>query len=360
VNASSLPSTPPSTQPVLTLEQVTCGYEQGRPAIHGISLTAHQDDILCLLGPSGCGKTTTLRAIAGFETVLSGKISLNQVLVSSSTHHVPPERRHIGMVFQDYALFPHLRIADNVAFGLSSLPLSDRTDRVKDMLAMVGLTDFDKRFPHELSGGQQQRVALARALAPQPVVLLLDEPFSNLDPDMTYKMREELHQLLKDSHTTTILVTHDHEEAFTMADRIAVLEDGHLSQCNTPEIIYHLPASPSIAKFVGQADFITGTVVTGGVQTEIGIFPPSSHYQGDTTVLVMVRPDDVRLRPNDQADARIEGRLFRGSENLYTIRLASGQLVHCYDTSTHIYPSGTTVELTVIATHTVLFEQAPT
>ncbi len=355
MNDSSLPS----TQPVLTLEQVTSGYEPGRPAIHGISLSAHQGDILCLLGPSGCGKTTTLRAIAGFETLLSGEIYLNQMLVSSSTHHVPPERRHIGMVFQDYALFPHLRIADNVGFGLSDLSSSERRDRVRDMLAMVGLTDFDKRFPHELSGGQQQRVALARALAPQPVVLLLDEPFSNLDPDMTYKMRGELHQLLKESNTTTILVTHDHEEAFTMADRVAILEDGRLSQCNTPEIIYHLPASPSIAEFVGQADFITGVVEEEGVHTEIGTFPPSLHYQGATTVLVMVRPDDVQLRPHDQAHARIEARLFRGSENLYTIRLASGQLVHCHDTSTQVYPPGTKVELTVIATHTVLFEQPP-
>jgi iron(III) transport system ATP-binding protein len=347
-------------RPVLELRHVTCAYDAGRPAISDISLSAQEGDILCLLGPSGCGKTTTLRAIAGFESISSGEVYLQGRLVSSPTLMVPTEQRRIGMVFQEYALFPHLRVADNIAFGLRQLPADHRAAQVETMLAMVGLTGFERRYPHELSGGQQQRVALARALAQKPVMLLLDEPFSNLDPDMTGKMREDLLHLLRHTNTTAVLVTHDHDEAFAMADRIAVLNNGRLEQLDVPEAIYHTPATPFVADFVGQADFIPGLVEHGTVLTELGIFPNQGDYRTGAKVVVMIRPDDVHIVPSDQAKATILARQFRGSENLYTIALPSGRIVHSSASSTSVYSVGTPVELSVIATHTVLFSQDDT
>ncbi|WP_447977656.1 ABC transporter ATP-binding protein [Candidatus Nitrospira bockiana] len=342
---------------VLEVSKISCAYEPGRPAIVDISLSAQEGEILCLLGPSGCGKTTTLRAIAGFEAVVAGEIYLQGRLVSSRDFLVPTEHRRIGMVFQEYALFPHLRVADNIAFGLGHLPQAQRRAQVETMLALVGLTGLERRYPHELSGGQQQRVALARALAQKPVLLLLDEPFSNLDPDMTGKMREELLQLLRHTNTTALLVTHDHEEAFAMADRIAVLNNGRLEQFDVPEAIYHTPATPFVADFVGHADFIPGTVVDGKVLTELGEFPTQSPTASGTSVVVMIRPDDIHIVPHEDASSRILARQFRGSENLYTIALPSGRLIHSSEASTSIYPVGTAVELTIIATHTVLFEE---
>ncbi|MBP0128605.1 MAG: ABC transporter ATP-binding protein [Nitrospira sp.] len=342
---------------VLELRQVSCSYEAGRPAVQEISFAAKEGEILCLLGPSGCGKTTILRAIAGFEPVRSGQIFLSDQLVSSQEVMTPTESRRIGMVFQEYALFPHLRVQDNIAFGLSQSTQSLRATRVQEMLRLTGLEGFERRYPHELSGGQQQRVALARALVQNPIVLLLDEPFSNLDPDMSGRMRQELHDLLRRTKTTTILVTHDHDEAFAMADRIAVLNQGRLEQFDTPEMMYHLPATPFVADFVGQADFIPGTVSHGMVQTELGEFPDTLECQDGTTVVVMIRPDDIHLVPTEGARSRVISRQFRGSENLYTVSLPSGQIVHSSQGSTSIYQAGTAVELRVLATHTVLFQQ---
>jgi iron(III) transport system ATP-binding protein len=344
---------------ILELRSVSCAYEPSRPAVRDISFTACEGEILCLLGPSGCGKTTVLRAIAGFEPVRSGEIFLSGRLVSSSGNTVPTEVRHVGMVFQEYALFPHLRVADNIAFGLGHLPRAERRSRVQEMLHLTGMEGFERRYPHELSGGQQQRVALARALVQNPVVLLLDEPFSNLDPDMASRMRQELHVLLRRMKTTTILVTHDHEEAFAMADRIAVLNNGRLEQMDTPEQIYHIPATPFVADFVGQADFIPGTVRQGMVRTELGEFPDTLHSAEGASVVVMIRPDDVHVMPNRAAGCRIVARQFRGSENLYTVRLPSGQLVHGSESSTSVYEEGAAVELRVTATHTVIFQDTP-
>jgi iron(III) transport system ATP-binding protein len=343
--------------PVLELRGISCAYDPGRPAVRDISLAAREGEILCLLGPSGCGKTTILRAIAGFEPVQSGQIFLSGQLVSSVDQMTPTEQRRVGMVFQEYALFPHLRVRDNIAFGLRLLSRSERKARVQDMLRLVGLEGFERRYPHELSGGQQQRVALARALVQNPVVLLLDEPFSNLDPDMASRMRQELHDLLRRTKTTTILVTHDHDEAFTMADRIAVLNQGRLEQFDTPETIYHVPKTPFVADFVGQADFIPGTVSNGMVHTELGEFPNTLECEDGSTVVVMIRPDDIHLVPTKNASSRVLSRQFRGSENLYAVSLPSGQVVHSSQGSTSVYQEGTAVELRVLASHTVLFKQ---
>jgi iron(III) transport system ATP-binding protein len=342
---------------VLELRHVSCAYETGRPAVQEISFAAREGEILCLLGPSGCGKTTILRAIAGFEPVRSGQLFLSGQLVSSPDVMISTESRHVGMVFQEYALFPHLRVQDNIAFGLHHLARSERTSRVQEMLRLTGLEGFERRYPHELSGGQQQRVALARALVQNPVVLLLDEPFSNLDPDMAGRMRQELHDLLRRTKTTTVLVTHDHDEAFAMADRIAVLNQGRLEQLDTPEMMYHMPATPFVADFVGQADFIPGTVSHGMVHTELGKFPDTIECTNDTNVVVMIRPDDIHLVPTEGARSRVIARQFHGSENLYTVSLPSGQIVHSSQGSTSVYQVGTTVELRVMATHTVLFRQ---
>ena len=342
---------------ILELRHVSCAYETGRPAVQEISFAAREGEILCLLGPSGCGKTTILRAIAGFEPVRSGQLFLSGQLVSSPDVMTPTENRRVGMVFQEYALFPHLRVQDNIAFGLHHLPRSERASRVQEMLRLTGLEGFERRYPHELSGGQQQRVALARALVQNPVVLLLDEPFSNLDPDMAGRMRQELHDLLRRTKTTTVLVTHDHDEAFAMADRIAVLNQGRLEQFDTPEMMYHMPATPFVADFVGQADFIPGTVSQGMVRTELGEFPDTIECKDGTAVVVMIRPDDIHLVPTEGARSRILSRQFHGSENLYTVSLPSGQIVHSSQGSTSVYQAGTTVELRVLATHTVLFRQ---
>lgn len=340
---------------VLELRHVSCAYETGRSAVQEISFAAQEGEILCLLGPSGCGKTTILRAIAGFEPVRSGQLFLSGQLVSSPDVMIPTESRHVGMVFQEYALFPHLRVQDNIAFGLHHLERNERASRVQEMLRLTGLEGFERRYPHELSGGQQQRVALARALVQHPVVLLLDEPFSNLDPDMAGRMRQELHDLLRRTKTTTVLVTHDHDEAFAMADRIAVLNQGRLEQFDTPEMMYHMPATPFVADFVGQADFIPGTVSHGMVHTELGEFPDTIECEDGTAVVVMIRPDDIHLVPAEGARARVLSRQFHGSENLYAVSLPSGQIVHSSQSSTSVYQVGTAVELRVLATHTVLF-----
>ncbi|MBX3334610.1 MAG: ABC transporter ATP-binding protein [Nitrospira sp.] len=343
------------TSSILELRSISCAYDPSRPAIKDISFSIREGEILCLLGPSGCGKTTVLRAIAGFEPVRSGQIILSDRLVSSSTETVPTEERRVGMVFQEYALFPHLRVADNIAFGLYHLSRAERTCRVQEMLRLTGLEGLEHRYPHELSGGQQQRVALSRALVQNPVLLLLDEPFSNLDPDMASRMRQDLHSLLRRTKTTTILVTHDHEEAFAMADRIAVLNRGEIEQLEAPELIYHLPATRFVADFVGQADFVTGEIRQGLVHTELGEFPNTIDGGEGSHVMVMIRPDDIHLVPNKSANSRIVARQFRGSENLYTVQLPSGQLVHSSESSTSVYHEGTAVELRVSATHTVLF-----
>ncbi len=345
---------------VLELRNVTCSYDAARPAVRDISISAHEGEILCLLGPSGCGKTTILRAIAGFEPVQSGQIFLSGRLVSSPGQMILTEERRVGMVFQEYALFPHLRVRDNIAFGLRHFNRSERKARVADMLRLVGLEGFERRYPHELSGGQQQRVALARALVQNPVVLLLDEPFSNLDPDMASRMRQELHDLLRRTKTTTLLVTHDHDEAFAMADRIAVLNEGRLEQFDAPETIYHMPATPFVADFVGQADFIPGTVSNGMVHTELGEFPDTLRCEEGASVVVMIRPDDIHLVPAKGATSRVLSRQFHGSENLYAVSLPSGQVVHSSQGSTSVYQEGTPVELRVLASHTVLFKQPRT
>jgi iron(III) transport system ATP-binding protein len=262
------------------------------------------------------------------------------------------------MVFQDYALFPHLTVSQNVAFGLRRLEPHAAARMVATTLDLVSLTDLKDRYPHELSGGQQQRVAIARALAPKPIVILLDEPFSNLDPDMRGQMREEVEEILRLTGTTAVLVTHDHDEAFAMADRVAVLNGGRREQVDNPESIYHTPSTPFVANFVGQADFLLGRVENGKIHTEVGIFDNVAGHPPGAAVELMIRPDDVHITPASPGTAQIAGRQFRGSENLYTVLLPSGQHLHSSEASTTVYPIGTSVELKIVATHIVTFPKS--
>lgn len=345
---------PPS---VIELTGVTKRYHpEHAAAIDALSLTVARGHTLAVLGPSGCGKTTLLRLIAGFEAPTEGTVRLGGTCVAGAGFWMPPEQRGVGMVFQDYALFPHLTVAKNAAFGLHRMDRRDRATRVAEVLSLVGLSGLEHRYPHQLSGGQQQRVALARALAPGPIVVLLDEPFSNLDPDMRSRMRAEVDAILQQSGATTVLVTHDHEEAFAMADRVAVLNRGRLEQLGTPEVVYHLPTTPFVAEFVGQADFLLGAVDGLQVRTELGQFPNTSGFPNGMAVSVMIRPDDVALVPTPDGSGVVLSRQFRGSENLYTVRLASGRSLHSSQPSDVVYERGSRVEIKISATHTVLFD----
>jgi len=341
---------------LLTLEDVTKRYAPAQPpAVDGLTLTVAQGEILALLGPSGCGKTTTLRLIAGFEAPDSGRVVMRGETMAGPGSWIPPERRGIGIVFQDYALFPHLTVAENVGFGLQHLGRSGRPPRARQIVELVGLETFGSRYPHELSGGQQQRVALARALAPAPALILLDEPFSNLDADLRAQMREEVERILRNTGTTGIFVTHDQEEAFTLADRVGVLNEGRLEQLDAPETIYHHPATLFVAEFVGAADFLPGLVTPYGIVTELGVFADTEARRLGKKVKVMLRPDDVTFVPSSVGDGTIVRRDFRGSENLYCIRLPSGQRVHSSQASATLYPNGTRVRAEAHVIHVVTF-----
>src|SRR3990172_4290484 len=290
----------------LELEGVTKQYAPGTPpAVADVSLLLAKGEILALIGPSGCGKTSTLRLIAGFERPDSGTVVIGGRVVANGRAWIPPERRGVGMVFQDYALFPHLTVAENVGFGLDDLSRDKRQPEVDHLLQLVGLEKFGRRYPHELSGGERQRVALARALAPKPVVVLLDEPFSNLDADRRAEMREQVRAILKMLSATAIFVTHDHEEALFMGDHVAVLNAGRLEQVGTPEEIFHSPATRFAAEFMGHTDFLPGTVTSVGIETEIGVLAQSVDWPVGTPVEVAFRADDVALAPDPASSARI-------------------------------------------------------
>jgi iron(III) transport system ATP-binding protein len=342
---------------LLELSGVTKRYAlDGPPAVDDLSVTVDKGCILALLGPSGCGKTTTLRLIAGFENPDAGTIAIGgRAVAEGRGAGVPPEERGVGLVFQDYALFPHLTVEDNVAFGLLRMGKRARRDRVGEVLGLVGLTEFGPRYPHELSGGQQQRVAVARALAPAPALLLLDEPFSNLDADLRAQMRDEVEKILRATGTTAVFVTHDQEEAFTIADAVGVLNHGRLEQFGSPEAIYHRPATPFVAEFVGAADFIPGVVAAEGIVTELGVFENAEARSIGERTRVMIRPDDVTFTPQADGEAVILRRYFRGSENLYCLGLPSGHRVHSSQPSSAAFAPGTRVRPEAHVLHVVTF-----
>ncbi|HEX2505623.1 MAG TPA: ABC transporter ATP-binding protein [Gaiellaceae bacterium] len=309
-------------------------------AVERADLEVGRGEFVALLGPSGCGKTTLLRLIAGFERPDEGTVELAGRPVAGPAW-VPPERRHVGMVFQDYALFPHLTVAENVAFGV---PREGRVRRVAETLALVGLSGHAGRYPHELSGGQQQRAALARALAPEPAVVLLDEPWSNIDPLLRASMREELAGILRGAGVTVLLVTHEQEEAFSVADRIALMQDGRIEQTAAPEEIYYRPASRWAAEFVGTANVLRGRVGGGRVETAVGSFDVGG-TNGHEAVDVLVRPELLELTPDPCGEGEVVARQFRGHDVFYEVRLGDGTRVFSQRPSNEHVPLGIRVSL---------------
>jgi iron(III) transport system ATP-binding protein len=290
-------------------------------AVRGLDLEVRRGEILALLGPSGCGKTTTLRLIAGFESPDSGTVEVGGRTVAGPGVRVAPEKRRVGMVFQDYALFPHLTVEQNVAYGLPKD--KKRKGRVEEILALAHLDGLGERMPHELSGGQQQRVALARALAPGPTVVLLDEPFSNLDATLRARVRSEMREILNRAGATAVFVTHDQEEALSLADEVAVMLGGTVVQSAPPEELYHHPATREVASFVGDANFLPGTAENGHVRCELGTIPTLGYGEGE--VEVMLRPEVLVLRTLPNGQATVEDREFYGHDQLLRLRLDSGR-----------------------------------
>jgi iron(III) transport system ATP-binding protein len=342
------------SMPVIEVRNISKRFNETQ-AVKSCDLQVAAAEILTLLGPSGSGKTTLLRLIAGFERPDSGRIVINDRIVvdAAVSAWVAPEERGVGMVFQDYALFPHLTVAENVRFGLRNGSKRERERRVEELLRLTELFACGDRYPHELSGGQQQRVALARALAPRPPVVLLDEPFNGLDPELRPQMRREVAEILRRLGTAAVLVTHDQEEALGMADQVAVIRNGELQQVGTPEDIYYSPATAFVASFVGHADFIPGVVCGSQVETEIGVFPcPSAILAGP--VKVMIRHEAVNEKAGGVV-ATVEKRDFLGGEILYRLRLPSGSRIHLEQRRPVHWPVGHQVPVEVHLHNVVIF-----
>jgi iron(III) transport system ATP-binding protein len=337
----------------LTLEVEGLSHAYGsHQVVRGLSFSLPSGAIGCLLGPSGCGKTTVLRCIAGFEEAQQGTIRINGREVSGAGATVPPEKRRIGMVFQDYALFPHLSVSANIAFGLRG---AGADMRVRELAALVGLSTSLEKYPHEISGGQQQRVALARALAPRPDLLLLDEPFSNLDVDLRERLSAEVREIIKASGATAVLVTHDQQEAFAMADEIGVLHDGHIQQWDSAYNLYHRPTNRFVADFVGQGVFLPAKAVNSHqLQIELGVLRGSSPH-GNGSLEVLLRPDDVVHDDAAPTKAEVVHKAFRGAEILYTLRLESGSKVLALVPSHHNHAIGERIGIRLDVDHVVAF-----
>ena len=342
---------------LLELDQVHLAYDE-QPVLRGLQLHLTRGRIGCLLGPSGCGKTTVLRAIAGFEPVDGGEIRIENRVVSRPGHTLAPERRDIRMVFQDYALFPHLDARDNVAFGLREGRRAERRARASEMLAAVGLADYAAARPHELSGGQQQRVALSRALVSRPRLILLDEPFSNLDVELRERLGIEVRQVLQEFGATALMVTHDQMEAFAVADEVGVLHQGTLQQWDRPYNLYHRPVNRFVADFVGQGVLVPGRITQAGrVQIELGDLEGQLVGEAgpDTAVDVLLRPDDVIHDDDSELTAEVRYKVFRGAEILYTLRLPSGDRVLALVPSHHDHSIGEQIGIRLDTEHIVAF-----
>jgi iron(III) transport system ATP-binding protein len=330
----------------------------GRPILEDVSFGVNEAGIACLLGPSGCGKTTLLRCIAGFERQHKGEVWIKGVRVSNPAHHLPVEQRHIGMVFQDYALFPHMSVKDNIVFGLKNLNTKMVTQRLDELVALLSLEKHINKYPHSLSGGQQQRVALARAMAPRPGVLLLDEPFASLDIELREQIARELRQILKHDGITTIMVSHNQLEAFAMADVIGVMSDGQLLQWDNAFDLYHEPQTAVVADFVGEGVFISGEVINDKeVKTEIGIIQSTVAHETviGKKVRVLIRPDDILHDDDSNMTARVTDKAFRGAEFLYTLELDSGLRVLSLVPSHHDHPINEPIGIRLEIDHLVLF-----
>ncbi len=346
---------------MLKVDALRCSYG-AETVLHDVSFELERGSIGCILGPSGCGKTTLLRAIAGFEPAQAGEIVADGTTLSARGLHLPPERRRIGMVFQDYALLPHLTALKNVAFGLHALPAKARQAQALKFLEGVGLGEFAHRYPHELSGGQQQRVAIARAMAPQPDLLLMDEPFSNLDAGLRQSLGRETRTLLKSLGATALIATHDHHDAFSMADMAGVLNRGRLLQWDTPYSLYHRPIDRFVADFVGHGVWLPGRV-TSTKAVEIGLGKTTGSmtapFDSGADVDLLLRPDDVVHDDSSTLTAEVVSKQFRGSEFLYELRLPSGERLLSSVPSHHNHAVGELIGIRLETDHMVVFPRGP-
>jgi iron(III) transport system ATP-binding protein len=352
----------------LDVDQLCVSYPKRiNPSVDRVTLGLHAGEMGVLIGSSGCGKTSLLRAVAGLEQASAGEIRLAQSVVSSANKHVAPEARQIGMVFQDFALFPHLTVHDNVSFGLNKQPPAQREARVREVLALVGLTTSSQRYPHELSGGQQQRVALARALAPKPQLLLFDEPFSSLDVELRERLALEVRSILKEAQTTALFVTHDQMEAFAIGDKIGVMSEGRLHQWDDAYTLYHRPATRFVAEFIGHGVFTPATLrkennqmvahtAMGDLMDVADPLGPLSFSEGECDVLL--RADDIVHDDDAPVKAEIIRKSFRGSEFLYTLRLKTGELVMAHVPSHHDHKLGEWIGIRTEVDHVVTFKRA--
>ena len=341
----------------LSLENLSLQYGQ-KTIIDSINLEMTTRELGCLLGPSGCGKSTLLRAIAGFQRVVTGQIRLHNKLVSAPHLSIRPQLRDIGMVFQDIALFPHLTVEQNISFGLQRFPYPERKKRVTDLLELISLDRLKMRYPHELSGGQQQRVALARAMAPNPELLLLDEPFSGLDTELRGRLASEVRQILKQDNISALLVTHDQREAFDFADRIAVLQDGQIAQWDTPYKIFYQPKTPFVAHFVGAGQMLEATI--SGPQKLICPLGELNHRVQlketvGSLVKIFVRPDDLVFDDTSVHEAILLAKHFRGAHYLYDVKLSNGSVLGCMVPSHYDHTIGQALGIRLDVEHLVIF-----
>ena len=347
------------TNPLLKLNDITLSYGS-HTVIQHIDLALNEGEIGCLLGSSGCGKTTLLRSIAGFEKPDQGQIYIRNKLVNDSVTNVPPEQRNIGMVFQDFALFPHLSIKKNIAFGLLKHSKNEAAQRVNELLEMIGLTDSGEKYPHQLSGGQQQRVALARALAPKPDLLLLDEPFSSLDVELREQLATEVGKIIKHEGITAILVTHDQQEAFAMADKVGLLHQGEMIQWDTPYNLYHQPTTQYAANFIGQGVMLPGIVLDQQtIKTDLGNIHGKvpEGCQENCPVEILIRPDDIIHDDESKHQLEIIDKVFRGAEFLYTLKVNETSSILCITPSHHNHPVSSLLGITLDITHVVVFKK---
>lgn len=343
---------------LLEIEKLSVRLD-GHPIVSDITLGVEKGEIGCLVGPSGCGKTTLLRAIAGFEKPSEGEIHIGGRCVAKTGHSSSPEFRGVGMVFQDLALFPHLNVARNIGFGISSMPRKAANARVQELLELVGMSRYADSYPHQLSGGQQQRIALIRAMAARPDLLLLDEPFSSQDTELRVKLAHEVRDLLKRDETTAILVTHDQNEAFAIADKIGVMSEGLLRQWDTAYELYHRPADRFVADFIGEGVFICGnTLDQDRVQTELGIIEGdlSEQFDAGTQIELLVRPDDIVHDEKSPNRGTVVAKDFRGADHLYTLRMPTRTRVLCLVPSHFNHQIGESIGVRLRLDHMVLFE----
>lgn len=344
-------------EPILSLQNISQAYGSQR-IVNQLSLELEDGQIGCLLGESGCGKTSVLRTIAGFEPLLEGEIRISGQLVSQPGRSLAADQRMVGMVFQDYALFPHLTIYDNVIFGCKGTDKKRATQQVNKLLDTVGLGDSQKKYPHELSGGQQQRVALARALAPQPQLLLLDEPFSNLDVTLRERLSLEVREILKEQGTTALMVTHNQHEAFAMADLVGVMRSGEIQQWDTAYNLYHHPVNPYVANFVGEGVLLPG-LVRSNCRVETGLGQLNGlccvEMTPGTAVDVLIRPEDIVYDPEREPNVEVLRRHFRGPSTFYTLEMAEGTQLQMLMPSTSNHLPGTRIGIRAEIQHLVLF-----